>query len=555
MNLCYLCGREMFDKKYYLENEEKFTENPALKHDEHIIQNSLAGKLKSNNILCETCGSKLNESVDKNFGDLFALIITEQLRKKNIHKERRNNSPTLEGYCFDKEKQKIIKVHIKDFKASPIKPFPKFDEENKIIKIYGSLSSVKSYKDKVISDLKNQGKDINSYKIQCITDISSDNDFFYLPFPEGNDNFNEILALLNHGMISSNLERIFDGLNRQSILYLCNSEIFRKGLNKIATGFAYDHGVKRSDLVRTLDITEGNEKIIDSDNIIPFFSQGMFDIFLDLHRSELENYYPTHTLILFTQKYTNNKKSLYCYIDLFSTFQYYVILNDNYEGEDIYEVYYQTVLKQEITKIDIRKVRPKHLNIIIEDFGIDRSKYQGSSVNDLYDFIEEEYKKLNPEYQINLYDELENIANKLIISYSVSQEIQLPMPNLPQEKVIQSFRNFQDLDVISFLSEIKHFLDKDNYIFRRCFYKSDENDEVEILSTPDEMIVTLNLQKSHALAQEYGNMKFQQLQNFANSIPKEDILHTLLLKMLYHQPISKVIEKNPDQVDIDVDNF
>jgi hypothetical protein len=69
------------------------------------------------------------------------------------------------------------------------------------------------------------------------------------------------------------------------------------------------------------------------------------------------------------------------------------------------------------------------------------------------------------------------------------------------------------------------------------------------------MIVTLNLQKSHALAQEYGNMKFQQLQNFANSIPKEDILHTLLLKMLYHQPISKVIEKNPDQVDIDVDNF
>jgi hypothetical protein len=106
------------------------------------------------------------------------------------------------------------------------------------------------------------------------------------------------------------------------------------------------------------------------------------------------------------------------------------------------------------------------LNIIIEDFGIDRSKYQGSSVNDLYDFIEEEYKKLNPEYQINLYDELENIANKLIISYSVSQEIQLPMPNLPQEKVIQSFRNFQDLDVISFLSEIKHFLDKDNYIFR-----------------------------------------------------------------------------------------
>jgi hypothetical protein len=127
MDLCYLCGREMFDRGYYRENKEKFTKEPALKHNEHIIQNSLAGQLKPNNILCETCGSKLNESVDKKFGDLFALIITEQLRKKNIHKDRRNNSPILEGYCFCKEKQKIIKVHIKDFKASPIKPFKKVD--------------------------------------------------------------------------------------------------------------------------------------------------------------------------------------------------------------------------------------------------------------------------------------------------------------------------------------------------------------------------------------------------------------------------------------------
>ncbi len=50
MNLCYLCGREMFDEKVYLKDKDKFSEEPALKHKEHIIQNALMGRLKPNNI-------------------------------------------------------------------------------------------------------------------------------------------------------------------------------------------------------------------------------------------------------------------------------------------------------------------------------------------------------------------------------------------------------------------------------------------------------------------------------------------------------------------------
>ncbi|MEH2362177.1 hypothetical protein, partial [Nostoc sp.] len=372
-----------------------------------------------------------------------------------------------------------------------------------------------NYKNRVISELKNQVNDIQLYEIKYITDISSENGSLFLYFTEGIDNCNEKLCL---------------------------------GLNKIATGFASHHGVKRTDLVRSLDITQGNEKIIYSKNVIPFFPIGCFDIFLELNRTELENYYPTHTLILFTQKYTNDKKLLYCYIDLFSTFQFYVLLNDNYKGDDIHKKYYQTVLGQELPEIEIRKIRPKLLNVIIEDFRIDRSKYKGNSINDLYDFVEEEYKKIQLKYQINIDEILENIANTLMICYSVSQESKLSsLPNLPQENIINSFRNFKSLDIQSFLSEIKHYLDRNNYIFRRYFYENDGNDEVEVLSTPDEIIASFK--KNGLPNQPYGYMKFQQLQSFANSTPKEDILHTLYQKKLYSQTISEVSEKYFEQVD------
>ncbi|OYD93715.1 hypothetical protein CDG76_17155 [Nostoc sp. 'Peltigera membranacea cyanobiont' 210A] len=515
MNLCYLCGREMFDEKVYLKDKDKFSEEPALKHKEHIIQNALIGRLKPNNILCKACGNKLNDTIDINFVNIFASI-TEILQKKNVQKERKNNSPELKGHFLNKETQEKINIIIKDLKASPVKPYYKVDYENKIIKIYANESIAKNYKNKVVSEVKNQINDIQLYEIKYITDISSENGSLFLYFTEGIDNCNEKLCL---------------------------------GLNKIATGFAYHHGVRRTDLVRSLDITQDNEKIIYSKNVIPFFPIGCFDIFLELNRPELESYYPTHTLILFTQKYTNDKKLLYCYIDLFSTFQFYVLLNENYEGDDIHKEYYQTVLGQELPEIEIRKIRPKFLNVIIENFKIDRSKYKGSSTNDLYDFVEEEYKKIQLKSQINIDDILVNIANDLMICYSVSQVSKLSsLPNFPLKDVINSFRNFKSLHLQCFLSEIKHYLDKNNYIFRRYFYDDDGNDEVEILSTPDEIIASYK--KNELPIKAYGYRKFQQLQSFANSTPKEDILHTLYQKKLYSQPIIEVSEKHFEQVDI-----
>ena len=62
-SICYLCGNSMISEEYYLSHKEEFKETPCLLHDEHIIQNALHGKLKSNSILCKNCGTILGDEI------------------------------------------------------------------------------------------------------------------------------------------------------------------------------------------------------------------------------------------------------------------------------------------------------------------------------------------------------------------------------------------------------------------------------------------------------------------------------------------------------------
>ncbi|KAF3997003.1 HNH endonuclease [Glaciimonas immobilis] len=51
---CYLC-------------EKLFNSIDVVKHEEHIIQNAIGGKLRSDSILCEKCGETLGGTVDAPF--------------------------------------------------------------------------------------------------------------------------------------------------------------------------------------------------------------------------------------------------------------------------------------------------------------------------------------------------------------------------------------------------------------------------------------------------------------------------------------------------------
>ena len=133
-----------------------------------------------------------------------------------------------------------------------------------------------------------------------------------------------------------------------------DNQTFYLGIAKIAVDFAAYNGVNGNNLPQ-LNVSDNTTKC--SFDIVPYFPLGDLERILELKRIEIDKNYPSHILILFTEyitvhspKTTEIKKHLVCYIELFSTFQYYVILNDNYKGESIHKHYIQTVLKQENMK-------------------------------------------------------------------------------------------------------------------------------------------------------------------------------------------------------------
>ncbi|MCZ9980610.1 hypothetical protein OFR20_03590 [Brachyspira hyodysenteriae] len=101
-----------------------------------------------------------------------------------------------------------------------------------------------------------------------------------------------------------------------------------------------------------------------NNKIIPFIPLNDFDYYLD---STVEL---SHTLILF-----NENNHLFCYIDLFNTFQYYILLSNEYKGNNIYYDYYISI--DDSNTIDINSIKNeieyyKMFYTYITYYGIDR---------------------------------------------------------------------------------------------------------------------------------------------------------------------------------------
>ncbi|MBB1315997.1 hypothetical protein, partial [Aliivibrio sp. SR45-2] len=113
--------------------------------------------------------------------------------------------------------------------------------------------------------------------------------------------------------------------------------VFSRGLAKIAAGYATLKGVNRTNLANIIDLNDGKIKtdIVVTPYISPTNEESIFE-----ENIRNSSCYPFHTLALYGNK---EERYLYCYIDLFSTFQYFVILSDNYDGEDLYHNYFHSL--------------------------------------------------------------------------------------------------------------------------------------------------------------------------------------------------------------------
>jgi hypothetical protein len=224
----------------------------------------------------------------------------------------------------------------------------------------------------------------------------------------------------------------------------------------------------------------------------------------------MERDYPSHTLILFTQRVPNTKH-LFCYIDLFSTFQFYVLLNKDYSGNDIYLPYYQSTTKEELPDIDVRRIRPKYLNIVISEYKIDMSAYKGQSIEEMYQYIENQLKKrqFNPVQDIARY--LRSVADVFSHNFLLAQDDKLPL----RTPLIEFFRDMHQDQKKAFYVECQQILEglfiKEG-IYRNTFLEDDGKGELEVMSSPWECMPSE--EKADDFRKAYGHLKFQQMQKF-----------------------------------------
>jgi hypothetical protein len=254
---------------------------------EHILPNALGGRLKSKLILSHGANRDLNEEIDKEFVKTFQSF-TNRL---DISKDRKS-SPSMLATHLDYNKEVVFK----DGRYFPKKPF------------YDSVKNI------IYADSRKSG---NNY----------------------------LKHLIKGGHICANDKvKILDDIEGPiKIPFTPKNHSFKRGFAKIAIGYATLHGISRQKLDAVLDTD--NKKILDKITLVPSvptsFSEQYFEE--NIHASQ---HYPCHTLTL-----CGSHGTLYCHVELFSTFHWYVVLSEKYEGRDVYETYtYDLINEKEITR-------------------------------------------------------------------------------------------------------------------------------------------------------------------------------------------------------------
>ena len=158
------------------------------------------------------------------------------------------------------------------------------------------------------------------------------------------------------------------------IEYPLDNKIYRNGMAKIAFNFALQKGININILKHGLIIDRDKDKITSigfNYQIIPFFPMNCFDEALELY----EPMKLFHGMILF-----NNENYLWCYIDLFNTYQVYVLLSDQWDvHQPFYKEYYQLIQRPDrsVGKLDLSGTRR------VQDFYSIATRYKVESTRDI----------------------------------------------------------------------------------------------------------------------------------------------------------------------------
>ena len=347
------------------------------RHEEHIIHNALGGKLSSYDVLCEACGNSVNTSIDSSFVKLFA-VYTQQMQHL-IDRERVRKSPDgVKGFHSGLQ----MTIEFKDGLFVPREPYYAVDEKRMELHIYASKGAIKHFEKHAIkeTDIKYGS---GALKV-CLHEYFESSPEIELFFSKGNNDFNEQLS---------------------------------RGIIKIAVEYAYENGVERDALVHLID--EKNFTFYKSDIVFPFVPVSAGHHVLEYFRPILDREYPSHIVMLFTVTHANGLKQLWSYVELFGTFQYYVLLNDDYSGEAVSAAYAQRLKRR---TANLEGMDYKELYSFAREHGLNENADPniGADEDKLRNSLQKQYDRKREAYEYDLQssitDQLRLLLAQLMFS-------------------------------------------------------------------------------------------------------------------------------------------
>lgn len=224
----------------------------------------------------------------------------------------------------------------------------------------------------------------------------------------------------------------------ESYYFNMDNNALKNGISKIAFNFALENDVDRELIKDYLHVKKKNEVVEEikfNNPVIPFVPLNPFDEYIELNAS-FELY---HNLILF-----NEENYLWCYVDLFNTFQYYVLLSDKWNEDTICKTYLQHMQKIDRTVPEISIRRTKDILVYAAYYNIEPTMDLGELKKRVTDAINKESLKKN---MANI------ISDKLGFDYMNGEKIKSMNP------IESSF----------YLKSLWLYMDEDDYLREEVF--------------------------------------------------------------------------------------
>ena len=320
----------------------------------------------------------------------------------------------------------------------------------------------------------------------------------------GNEIYNVIIKggkVVNCPKLSKKMKCDVSKLDFEIIAYdfQIENHSFKNGIGKIAFNFAVDKGIPLEKLSKGIEIAQTNgevENIVFRFPVIPFVALNPIDKYLELD-TEMELY---HNLILFSQG-----NMLWCYVDLFNTFQYYVLLSDEWDADiHILETYLQLLQKLDRTIPELHIRKPKQILTYAMYFNVKPCMDLEIFKERVKEAIEKESLKKNMS---------DVVSAKLGMDYFKT--------DIVKGMEIEEARAYYRKEMEFHLESLLLYFDEDDKLKGSTFRQVTQISYNEVVSYP--LLINRLVKKGEIDVVWYTNKKFERLNSFLVGIDRVEV--------------------------------